>query len=163
MGREIRLRGLSGVIMLDAIRMENTTARDAVLDRIKASVDGLEPPVKVLGWTRGGLIEMTRDAGRRACGNGSGWGARLGADLPLGAAGPFGPWSVTLSFGCEGSRTLSLRCGPEVAGWIMGEAGVWARLQTALGAEPRIETVPDWPLSRYEILPDGRKQRGIDV
>ena len=60
MGREIRLRGLSGVIMLDAIRMENTTARDAVLDRIQASVDGLEPPVKVLGWTRGGLIEMTR-------------------------------------------------------------------------------------------------------
>ena len=63
--RELKLRNLSGIIIVDFIDMKEEAHREAVL---KALSDAVETdPVKtfVLGFTRLGLAELTRQKIRR--------------------------------------------------------------------------------------------------
>ena len=58
--RQIRLRNVGGIIVVDFIDMMDPENRNRVIERMKDSVKNDRSPVKVEGITRLGLLEMTR-------------------------------------------------------------------------------------------------------
>ncbi|MEO8630016.1 MAG: ribonuclease G, partial [Betaproteobacteria bacterium] len=64
--RQLRLRNLGGIIIVDFIDMENTTHRDAVLSEFKKALTVDRTRVTVNGFTSLGLIELTRKRTRES-------------------------------------------------------------------------------------------------
>jgi ribonuclease G len=62
--RQIRLRNLSGLLVVDFVSMKNQAGKDKVLAALKLYVGDDPEQVFVAGFTRFGLIEMTRKRGR---------------------------------------------------------------------------------------------------
>ncbi|MNJ54376.1 Ribonuclease E [compost metagenome] len=60
MARLIRLRDIGGIIIIDFIDMESEAHRDAVLDTLASSMQQDRTQHHILGWTKLGLVEMTR-------------------------------------------------------------------------------------------------------
>jgi Rne/Rng family ribonuclease len=58
--RQLRLRETKGTVMVDFIRMNRRGDQDRVLRALGDAVAGDRIPVRVLGWTRGGLLELVR-------------------------------------------------------------------------------------------------------
>lgn len=58
--RQLRLRDISGIIVVDFIDMENVADQAAVIKTFQAALKGDRTRVTVLGMTRLGLLEMTR-------------------------------------------------------------------------------------------------------
>lgn len=63
--RQIRLRDLSGIIIVDFIDMESEENRLKVLERLQEAVSSDPTRTHVLGMTQLGLIELTRKRTRR--------------------------------------------------------------------------------------------------
>lgn len=61
---QIRLRNLSGIVILDMIDMAAEEDREQVLERLRQCFARDRVKTVIHGWTRLGLIEMTRKRGR---------------------------------------------------------------------------------------------------
>jgi len=59
-GRQIRLRNLSGLLIIDFVSMKRDEDRDSVLVRLRRALDDDPLRPHVIGFTRLGLVEMTR-------------------------------------------------------------------------------------------------------
>ena len=64
--RQLRLRNLGGIIVLDFIDMENVEHRDAVLAELKRALAADHMKMTVNGFTQLGLVEMTRKRTRES-------------------------------------------------------------------------------------------------
>jgi ribonuclease G len=64
--RQLRLRNLGGIIILDFIDMENTEHRNAVLSELKKALARDRTKVSVSGFSALGLVEMTRKRTRES-------------------------------------------------------------------------------------------------
>ena len=64
--RQLRLRNLGGIIIVDFIDMENATHRDAVLTEFRKALALDRTRVTVNGFTALGLVEMTRKRTRES-------------------------------------------------------------------------------------------------
>jgi len=64
--RQLRLRNLGGIIILDFIDMENTEHRNAVLAELKKALARDRTKVSVSGFSALGLVEMTRKRTRES-------------------------------------------------------------------------------------------------
>jgi len=62
--RQVRLRDIGGTILIDFLRLRDRDSRQAVQDAVVRAFANDRLPVQVLGFTRGGLIELTRPRGR---------------------------------------------------------------------------------------------------
>jgi ribonuclease G len=58
--RQIKLRDLGGIIVIDFIDMKNKRNRDIVVDRLRKAFEDEASKVKIYGITHLGLLEMTR-------------------------------------------------------------------------------------------------------
>ena len=58
--RQVRLRNLGGIILIDFIDMESETDRSLVCDRLETCFSYDRVKTVIHGWTRLGLMEMTR-------------------------------------------------------------------------------------------------------
>ena len=58
--RQIRLRRLAGLILIDFPRTRITAARDKLSAELKQAFTGDAEPLTIHGWTRAGLLEITR-------------------------------------------------------------------------------------------------------
>lgn len=58
--RLVRLRDTGGIIIVDFIDMSSEQHRTAVCDTLEASLNGDRTQHHILGWTKLGLLEMTR-------------------------------------------------------------------------------------------------------
>ena len=64
--RQVRLRNLSGIILIDFIDMEDETDRSLVLERLSECFSRDRIKTVIHGWTNLGIMEMTRKrSGRR--------------------------------------------------------------------------------------------------
>ena len=59
--RQIRLRGIGGLLVVDFVSMRRRQHETEVLDALRAAVAGDRVAVHVAGFTRFGLVEMTRE------------------------------------------------------------------------------------------------------
>ncbi|MCG1043063.1 ribonuclease G [Mycetohabitans sp. B8] len=64
--RQLRLRNLGGIIIIDFIDMENGEHRDAVLGELKKALSRDRTRVTVNGFSQLGLVEMTRKRTRES-------------------------------------------------------------------------------------------------
>lgn len=64
--RQVRLRNLSGIILIDFIDMDNETDRSLVFDKLSMSFRSDRIKTVIHGWTRLGIMEMTRKRTRQA-------------------------------------------------------------------------------------------------
>ncbi len=64
--RQLRLRNLGGIIIIDFIDMENTEHRDMVLEEFRKAVSRDHTKMSVNGFTALGLVEMTRKRTRES-------------------------------------------------------------------------------------------------
>lgn len=62
--RQIRLRDVGGIVVVDALRMNNAADQRAVLDALEAELEKDRQKTVVAGFTRLGLLEMTRRKAR---------------------------------------------------------------------------------------------------
>jgi ribonuclease G len=62
--RHIRLRNLSGLVIVDFVSMRRRDNRHAVINALREAVKSDRCPVHIAGFTRFGLIEMTRERRR---------------------------------------------------------------------------------------------------
>ena len=60
LSRQLRLRNLGGIIIIDFIDMDNTDHRQAVLDELQKSLAKDRTRVTISGYTQLGLVEVTR-------------------------------------------------------------------------------------------------------
>lgn len=63
-GRQLRLRGVGGAVVVDFISMRDKAARQQVWDALAQAVAADPVPVELHGWTRLGHLELTRRRGR---------------------------------------------------------------------------------------------------
>jgi ribonuclease G len=64
--RQLRLRNLGGIIIIDFIDMDHTPHREAVLAELRRALDRDRTRVTVNGFTQLGLVEMTRKRTRES-------------------------------------------------------------------------------------------------
>ncbi len=64
--RQVRLRNISGSIIVDFINMESDAHKTAVVDKLKESLSSDRIKCNVLGMTGLGLVEFTRNKKRRS-------------------------------------------------------------------------------------------------
>jgi ribonuclease G len=64
--RQLRLRNLGGIIIIDFIDMENTDHRAAVLAELNRALEKDRTRLTVNGFTQLGLVEMTRKRTRES-------------------------------------------------------------------------------------------------
>lgn len=66
LGRQLRLRSLSGLIVIDFLAMKGRDSRQEVVARLRAGVKRDREPCRVYPMSPSGLVEMTRRRGRPA-------------------------------------------------------------------------------------------------
>jgi len=64
--RQLRLRNIGGIIVIDFIDMKKPSNRQKVLEKLRAQVKGDKAKIKIWPITRLGLIEMTRERKRES-------------------------------------------------------------------------------------------------
>ena len=64
--RQIRLRNLGGIIVIDFIDLERETSRARVVEALAAGLAGDRVPSRILGMSSFGLVQLTRRRGRLA-------------------------------------------------------------------------------------------------
>lgn len=60
-GREIVARDLAGIIMIDFVPLRRRTERERVVATLRSSLAGDDRQIRIAGWTRLGLVEMSRE------------------------------------------------------------------------------------------------------
>lgn len=64
--RQLRLRDIGGIILIDFIDMRNPRHQDAILNGLKEQVKKEKTKMHILGFTQLGLLEMTRKKARQS-------------------------------------------------------------------------------------------------
>lgn len=62
--RQLRLRGLSGLILVDFPRLDHRADRDRLIEELRTALAGDRVATQLLGFTRGGLVEIIRPRDR---------------------------------------------------------------------------------------------------
>jgi len=162
---EIRLRRLSGLVLVDFPRLAQKSGRERVAAAMQAALagwplgggDNAQPP-QVLGWTRSGVLEITVQ--------------RTGRSLAQDFLRPAErhPRAATVALAAlrrlltesGGVAHPEMICAPDIADWLAGPgAGALAETKQRLGGALRITPQTDYALERIEIGPArGQHRRG---
>ncbi|WP_420403717.1 ribonuclease E/G [Nisaea sp.] len=157
---EIRLRRLSGLILIDFPRLSRKADRERVAAAMQAAFQGrplgggdnAQPP-QVLGWTRSGVLEITVQRNGRS----------LAEDYlrPVEQR----PRAATIALAAlrrllaetDGIAHPEMICAPDIADWLAGP-GATALEETnrRLGGALRVTPQTDYALERIEIGPARR-------
>ncbi len=155
--RQVRLRDLGGIIIIDFIDMARQENRDKVMADLKEALKADRSPTNVSLLSELGLVEMTRKRVRQglnqalsqtcaACG-GLGW-VRSTASIAHQALR-----EVEWRMARKGLPRVKIRAAPDLTEWMKAEeAEIIERLQQSLGGE--IELLPEetYPPGKYSLL-----------
>ena len=153
---QIRLRNLSGIILIDFIDMQEPAEQQQVLDALETAL--CRDPVKttVLGMTQLGLVEMTRKKMRAPLTE------MLEQPCPFcqerGRVSSAATVGLQILEGLENETAraqfslLTVECHPTVAAWLIGENGKQlAQLEQQLGKKLLIQGDCRWHMDAYRI------------
>jgi ribonuclease G len=155
--RQVRLRDLGGIIIIDFIDMARQESRDRVLQELKEALKADRSPTNVSLLSELGLVEMTRKRVRQ--------GLNRALSAPCPACGGLGYVRSTPSIAHQVLREaewrlfrkrllrVKIRARPDLIGWIQAEDGeLIESLQQAHGGE--IVLVPDESLApgKYQLV-----------
>jgi len=169
--RQLRLRDLGGVIVVDFIDMERTRDRARVLNTLEAALKEDRGRTRIVQISPSGLVEMTR---RR---EGQSLQKLFGQPCPRCAGTGFVPKSETLGVEARRQARLMARqnagtgvlivAHPETACAILGDEGEWLNdLETETGARLRLrvdEELAEDDVRFERILPSLPLARDLSV
>ncbi len=123
---QLRLRNTGGIVIIDFIDMSDPNNREAVLEQLAMSLSADKTRTNLLGFTRLGLVELTRKKTERLlshvlevdCPHCKGRG-RVLSDETL----AFQIAKEVNSLSLENTETISVYCHPAVAGFVIGPRG----------------------------------------
>ncbi|UUX51369.1 ribonuclease E/G [Nisaea acidiphila] len=157
---EIRLRRLSGLVLIDFPRLSQKSDKDRIAAAMQAAFEGwplsggdnAQPP-QVLGWTRSGVLEVTVQ--------------RVGRSLAEDYLRPAErhPRAATVALTAlrrllretNGIARPEILCAPDIADWLAGPgAEALAEVNRKLGGALQVTAQPDYALERIEIGPARR-------
>jgi ribonuclease G len=153
--RQIRLRDIGGLIVIDFIRMRDRGDRDRLLDALAGAVEHDRLPVQVMGMSRAGLVEVLRPRGRvglhalmaRPCAVCAGTGA-----TPAPLASALAAVRQAMASGA-GSRSM-IAAAPDVARALGDQAAEpLAEASQILGGAIAVETDESLAPGAFEIRP----------
>ncbi len=127
--RQLRLRDVGGMILVDFIHMESPKHRDRVLDALREALAADRPPCAVLGWSRMGLCELTRRRGRTALPDflsGRPDAARRRRRKSVESAGYDVLRRLRAEAAARPGATLAVSAHPDVIEWLSRRTGVLA-------------------------------------
>jgi len=163
--RQLRLRNLSGTVVVDFVPMRRRQNTAEVLARLRAGVADDKVATHVFGQTKLGLVEMTRQ--RRS----ESLGELMGAACPACHGGGRVRGPLTLAF--EALRralraqkaapgaAVEVVAGPAVIEALRGEAsGALAETEAALGAKLELTADPACAADGLEIVTAKRGRNG---
>lgn len=153
--RQLRLRDMGGIIIIDFIDMHSQEHENMVLNTLKNSLKKDRTRTTVIGFTQLGLVEMTRKKVRQ------GLSAVLNRECPYcgGAGRVLSPESVARNVEREIvrflnqslSHTVEVEMNPAIADVLL-EAGTISRLENTFGREIKIKPVQDIKYGHIRIV-----------
>jgi len=154
--RQIRLRNLSGLLVIDFVSMKSKGNGAKLLDAVRVAVAGDPQQVFVGGFTRFGLFEMTRQRGRPSL------ATMLGRACPTCGGSGHGLSPETIAYsaldrlaqeaGCEPSQEFELISGQAIADALSGALGAaLAALEERLGRKLTISVAVEMADDAFEI------------
>ena len=156
--RQVRLRNLGGLIVIDFVHMDRPDHRERVVETLRAAFQADPAPVYCGGMSPLGLIEMTRRRSREsldqmlmeacpACGGGHGR-VKSAATVAYEAAAA----ALRTAARAPGAR-LTVIAAPEVIDAFEGEAKVaLEEMEAALGRGAALRREPGYARDRYEVV-----------
>ncbi len=159
--RQIRLRDIGGIIIVDFIDMDSDEHRDTVLNYLQEKVKYDRTKTNVLGWTSLGLVEITRKKSRR---NVTGI---LYSDCPLceGRGSVQSPETVAVNIRRQLRRivrqhrrgmNILIQVNPQIAS-VFGKKGELNDLQQELFCTISVEAVANMHPETFSILEQTNK------
>ena len=147
--RQIRLRNLSGLILVDFPRMNNPQARKRLLENFAGALKQDSVPVHVHGFTRTGLLEITRERRRRPLSAvllESGTAPRKNAETVAREI-----LRAVLRTSPRGSLTISAAA--DIVAWLEGAGRTdCVAAELALRVSLRLQSRPGLKRDRFEIV-----------
>jgi ribonuclease G len=156
--RAVRLRNLSGLLVIDFLTLQDAAARQRVTESLRLGFHGDRNPVRIEAMRPSGLLEMTRRRARpplhevltRPCGLGGGGRIKTERSLAFEALRRLRAEAMGRPMG-RPVRQITLRAAPPVAAALEGGcAPARAALEARLGRT--IEVRADPKVSTFEIV-----------
>ncbi len=154
--RQLRLRDISGIIIIDFIDMEEIADKERVLDTLKSELKKDRTKSNVLGITQLGLVEMTRKKMRQCISN------TLQTTCPYcqGAGRVSSPETVVLKvrkalinrFHQESMADYLVEVHASVAALMDEHSAQAPLLPTAPGRNIYVRSIPHMHMEQYEIF-----------
>ncbi|MEN3977125.1 ribonuclease E/G [Emcibacter sp. SYSU 3D8] len=151
--RQLRLRDVGGMVLVDFIHMESPKHRDRVLDALRGALGRDRSPCAVLGWTRMGLCELTRRRSRAALPDflaGRPDVGRKRRRKSVESAGYDVLRRVRAEAAARPGATLAIAAHPDVIDWLRA-AGRPAALAEIAGKPPVLEGDKSLPVDEPQI------------
>lgn len=150
--RQLRLRALSGLIVIDFLELKGRSARDQVIAALRGALAADDEPSQVMGMSASGLLEMTR---RR--------GAPTLSEILTEPAGEQGSGrrrdAVTLAFEALRGVRREAESAPDCALEIRAAPAVLSVLRDGAAAEAR--EVVEARLGQAILLQEAQKETGV--
>ena len=155
--RQIRLRDLGGIIVIDFIDMADSSNRQKVLEELQAEMKKDKAPSKILGFNEFGLVAVTRKRVKQSlertllqkctfCG-----GRGMTRSVPtICHTIHQEAQKMTPAFGK--GKELIIRCHPDVGKALRnGERDVLTQIGAITGKQVKVKTNPSMHLERFEL------------
>jgi ribonuclease G len=164
--RQLRLRDIGGIIVIDFIDMARARNRDAVLKTLRASLDEDRTKTYVVEISPLGLVEMTRqnvtDGVReiltKPCPTCEGEGVVLSEET---VALEVDRWLRDLAKERPGTPAFLIRVHPKVAAILVGGHGVpgpIAEIEQETGRHFHFEGTEALPIDHFEVVLEGTRE-----
>mgnify|MGYP001236887298 CR=1 FL=1 len=155
--RQIRLRDLGGIIVIDFIDMANPKNRQKVLEELQAEMKKDKAPSKILGFNEFGLIAVTRKRVKQSlervllqkctfCG-----GRGMTRSVPT-ICHTIHEEAEKMSAGFGKGDELIIRCHPDVGKALRnGERDILTQIGAITGKQVKVKTNPLMHIERFEL------------
>ncbi|MGE0667545.1 MAG: ribonuclease E/G [Sphingomonadales bacterium] len=155
--RQLRLRDVGGMVLVDFIHMESPKHRDRVLDALRDVLSRDRSPCSVLGWSRMGLCELTRRRGRASLPDfltGHPDTARRRRRKSVESAGYDLMRRLRAEAAARPGATLAVAAHPDVIDWLSVD-GRPAALAEIAGKPPLLSADPALPVDEPQVQAGG--------
>jgi len=152
--RHLRLRDIGGQVVIDFINMHDQDKRIQVSDALTKLLEGDKAPTQVLGWTRLGLLELTRRRTRKSlpdflAGDGRQHRARIRSVESTG----YDILRLTLlEADCTPIGTIKIAAHSAVINWLNG--GPLARLTEKISRKVEATAQADMAMDEFDLFTD---------
>ena len=156
--RQIRLRNIGGIIIIDFIDMSDSSNRRQVLDALRRELSKDKAPFKVLDFNEFGLVALTRKRDKQSlertlsqkCGVCAGTGLIRSVRTVCYSVHHQVQRMLPLS---PDAKSMTIRCHPEIGKALRGgESVVLKEISKMTGQKVRVRTDPLLQIEQFEVI-----------